>query len=333
MKMRLRIVVVAVAWVFATVMWGQGSKVSSSVELAHVADHLKPGQWVWAPKVAPDGPVLVYVDLSRQIATVYRNGIRIGVTTISSGRVNYKTPTGVFTILQKQVDHHSSSFHGAAMPYMQRLTWYGIALHAGGLPGYPESHGCIHLPYAFSKELYAITQSGTTVVVAGDAVSHVDTEDGSLLEPMDVEGAATTREFLGGDEFHWTPEKSPMGPMTIIISKKDQRIVVLRNGVEIGRSKAEIDAADQDTHVVSLKAGPGGKQQWIYVGLPGHTKDAGRVVDEAAINRVKMPREFYEELAPELKPGTTALITRSSVGTKPTSEPVSILDGVSPQQK
>jgi lipoprotein-anchoring transpeptidase ErfK/SrfK len=69
------------------------------------------------------------------------------------------------------------------MPYQQRLTWDGVALHAGGLPGYPESHGCVHLPYGFSQELFAITKLGVTVVVQGDAINHERTSDSSLLAP------------------------------------------------------------------------------------------------------------------------------------------------------
>jgi hypothetical protein len=146
----------------------QGRAASSAVELARQSASLKPGEWVWAPRIAPKGPVLVYVDLSKQLATVYRNGVRIGVTTVSSGKPGYQTPTGVFTILQKDARHRSSKYNSAPMPYQQRLTWDGVALHAGGLPGYPESHGCVHLPMAFARQLFSATRLGTTVVVAGD---------------------------------------------------------------------------------------------------------------------------------------------------------------------
>ena len=124
----------------------QGAKASSAAEFARQADQLKPGQWVWAPNVAQAGPVLIYVDLSRQLASVYRNGVRIGVSTVSTGKPGHETPTGVFTILQKDATHRSSIYNNAPMPFQERLTWDGIALHAGGLPGFPESHGCVHMP-------------------------------------------------------------------------------------------------------------------------------------------------------------------------------------------
>ena len=87
----------------------QGATASSPVEFAQMAEALKPGEWVWAGDVAPEGPVLVYVDLSRQTATVYRNGVRVAVTTVSTGKPGHETPTGVFTILQKDAKHRSST--------------------------------------------------------------------------------------------------------------------------------------------------------------------------------------------------------------------------------
>jgi hypothetical protein len=123
--------------------------------------------------------VLVYVDLGRQRATVYRNGVRIGVSTISSGKDGHETPTGVFTILEKDKEHHSRTYNDAPMPYQQRLTWMGVAMHAGNLPGYPASHGCVRLPMEFAKKLFTITPMGGTVVIAGgneDPVKRVPAE-------------------------------------------------------------------------------------------------------------------------------------------------------------
>ena len=112
---------------------------------------LKPGQFLWHPERASAGPVVVLVSLLEQRAYVYRNGIRIGVARVSTGKPGHLTPTGVFTILQKQEYHRSTLYNSAPMPYMERLTWDGVALHAGGLPGYPSSHGCVHLPRKFSN--------------------------------------------------------------------------------------------------------------------------------------------------------------------------------------
>ena len=305
----------------------QGAKASSPPELARKIDALKPGEWVWAHDIAPSGPIVVYVDLSRQIAVVYRNGIRIGATTVSSGKKGYATPTGVFTILQKDAKHRSNKYNNAPMPYQQRLTWDGVALHAGGLPGYPESHGCIHLPYRFSQELFKITSLGMTVVVEGSAQDHVRTSDNSLLAPFDAKGKPIQRASLTKDEpFRWQPQLAATGPLSIIVSKLDQKVVVLRNGVEIGRSAAEIDDPDPESHVISLTT-KNGKPEWVYIGLPGHDEDAGKVVDEAIANRVRLPSEFYAKVKAALKPGTTILVTNSRVDDGPL-EHLTIMDAV-----
>src|SRR5258708_38592474 len=107
---------------------------------------LKPGEYDWHPELSPTGPVVVLVSLPDQVLYVYRNGVRIANSTVSSGKPGKTTPTGVFTVLQKKVRHTSSIYEGAQMPHMQRLTWSGIALHAGHLPGYPASAGCVRMP-------------------------------------------------------------------------------------------------------------------------------------------------------------------------------------------
>lgn len=117
------------------------------------------------------GPLVINVSLSRQRLTVYDSSGAIAESPVSSGRVGYSTPTGVFTVLEKQRMHHSNLYSGAPMPNMQRITWSGVALHAGVLPGYPASHGCIRLPHGFSKKLYGMTRNGTRVIVTRDPVA------------------------------------------------------------------------------------------------------------------------------------------------------------------
>jgi lipoprotein-anchoring transpeptidase ErfK/SrfK len=96
---------------------------------------------------------------------VFRGGEAIGISTISSGEEGRETPYGRFTILEKQRHHKSNRYDDAPMPYMMRLTWGGIALHAGNLPGYPASHGCIRLPAGFASKLFATADVGTEVFV------------------------------------------------------------------------------------------------------------------------------------------------------------------------
>jgi lipoprotein-anchoring transpeptidase ErfK/SrfK len=126
---------------------------------------LSPGQYVWASNAASTGPVFLVIDLSAQSALLYRNGVPIAASTVSTGSRGRKTPTGMFTILQKEVVHRSRTYDNASMPYMQRLTWKGVAMHAGHVTGYPASHGCIRLPRGFAKRLYGVTKLGTPVMI------------------------------------------------------------------------------------------------------------------------------------------------------------------------
>ena len=308
------------AGVLATLLAGpvlaQGEKVSSAVELARQADRLKPGQWVWAPQISPQGPLLVFVDLSRQLATIYRNGVRIGVSTVSTGKPGHETPTGVFTILQKDAKHRSSTYNNAPMPFQQRLTWDGVALHAGGLPGYPESHGCVHLPYAFAKALFETTGHATTVIIAGNAAHPVNTGSGDVLAPSDVDVSATG---------FWNPERSESGPVTLVMSRSDQALIVLRNGIEIGRSQVSLDQASDATHVLTLTAGDDGEPVWVFAGVSGHEDEAGRVVDEATRNLVRIPRAFHEQVASILRPGTTLLVTQAPLRSGHTGASLTVL--------
>jgi len=148
----------------------------AEADLLRAPDALKPGEFAW--QAGWDGetssPVIVMVNLELQRAYVFRDGQRIGTATISSGKPGHATPTGVFAILQKQKMHHSNKYEdprtgrAAAMPWMQRLSWEGVALHAGHVRAQPASHGCVRLPPEFAQQLYGITQKGDTVVIAQD---------------------------------------------------------------------------------------------------------------------------------------------------------------------
>ena len=118
-----------------------------------------------APVIELPATVVVLVSIPRQELHVYRGGVRIARSSISSGKPGHDTPEGVFPILQKKRMHHSNLYDDAPMPFMQRLTWGGVALHSGRNPGYPASHGCIRLPKQFAAKLFAVTDVGTPVVV------------------------------------------------------------------------------------------------------------------------------------------------------------------------
>ena len=149
--------------------------------IEQTAGTLPANGYVWNDGAAEDAavPVTVIVSIPDQRAYVYRGMTLVAATTVSTGKAGKATPLGSYQILQKKVDHKSSLYNAAAMPYMQRLTWDGIALHAGQNPGFPNSHGCIRLPTEFAKKLFEVTKLGTTVTVTNEATYYVPAADGA----------------------------------------------------------------------------------------------------------------------------------------------------------
>jgi hypothetical protein len=122
------------------------------------------------PPKQPSGPLLLAVSIGSQKVTVYDNGAPVATSSVSTGVPGHPTPTGIFSVIQKQRWHHSNLYSNAPMPYMQRITWSGVALHAGVVPGHPASHGCIRLPAGFAVRLWGMTKIGARVIVTrGDA--------------------------------------------------------------------------------------------------------------------------------------------------------------------
>lgn len=143
------------------------------------------------PKAAPVQPqvpppvvdvlqsgVLIVISKASQKMYVFKDGDPWGSSPVSTGKRGHSTPAGVFPILQKKKFHRSNLYSNAPMPFMQRLTWGGIAIHAGRLPGYPASHGCIRLPYGFAQTLFGLTRSDSTTVVVTNAP--VDSDDHAI---------------------------------------------------------------------------------------------------------------------------------------------------------
>jgi lipoprotein-anchoring transpeptidase ErfK/SrfK len=113
----------------------------------------------------PQGPLIISISIDKQKMRIYDANGFFAETPISTGMAGHATPMGVFSVIQKQKLHHSNIYSGAPMPYMQRITWSGIAIHAGVLPGYPASHGCIRMPMAFAMKMWNWTRMGARVVV------------------------------------------------------------------------------------------------------------------------------------------------------------------------
>ncbi|MCD9029665.1 L,D-transpeptidase [Luteimonas sp. BDR2-5] len=284
---------------------------------------LKPGEYLWHPEIAPDGPVVLVVSLDEQRAYVYRNGIAIGVSTISSGKTGHETPTGVFTILQKNRVHHSNLYNNASMPFMQRLTWDGIALHGGTLPGHPASHGCVRLPQQFAELLFGVTRNGDTVVVADAKASAAGLVHPAVLAPIASGGQpAAADAAAAGNGVVWTPEASPEGPVSVLVSLADQRVFVLRNGVAIGEAPLQVEPGFAVHGSVLMVAGDANPAQpdaagtaqpsrhWAAYPVLGVDADSLAALQLRLMQRpLQVDPAFAAAVQGILAPGSTLLLT------------------------
>ena len=131
-------------------------------------------------------PIMAIVSLRSQRITVYDSNGGILQAPVSSGQKGRETPAGVFSVLQKDADHRSKKYNNAPMKFQERLTWDGVALHAGGLPGYPSSHGCVHLPSKFAEELFVASPMGMTVVVVNEHSAPGEVVHPPAFSPVDA---------------------------------------------------------------------------------------------------------------------------------------------------
>lgn len=272
--------------------------------------NMKPGDFTWHPERSPSGPVSVIVSLTDQLVHVYRGGIRIGVSTCSTGRKGHRTPTGVFTILQKDKHHRSSTYNNAPMPNMNRLTWSGIALHAGNLPGYPASHGCIRLPVLFSRLLFTVTHLGTPVILAN---SH--SQPKQVVHPGMVLSDYAAHEFeeLTGKHFKTAAarrvpqHKEGHTSTAILVSSATREIMILENGRIIASGKVTIKNPQKPlgNHVFILEGPHGGRQGLVWHAVGHHPMIIGgfQKPEEHVIKRLGASNAIVNEIKKRMHPG------------------------------
>jgi lipoprotein-anchoring transpeptidase ErfK/SrfK len=287
---------------------------------------LKPGEYAWHPEFSPNGPIVLIVSLPEQLAYVYRNGVIIGASTVSTGKKGHETPTGVFTILQKHEDHYSNLYNDAPMPYMQRLTWSGVALHAGRLPGYPASHGCVRMPYEFAQLLYGETKTGLTVIVSNEETFPSTVAHPGLVAPVDTKGTLAGELPRTGD-IAWQPEAAPEGPVTILITNEDRRIRIFRAGVEIGHAPFTLVDPDRrfTLHVLTRlepsamdTVSPAtGKPIPRWLAVSGGLETTVTADDLLAV--IKVAPEFLRQAETVVGPGTTMVIAQPASTTSTTT--------------
>ncbi|MCB0136825.1 MAG: L,D-transpeptidase [Caldilineaceae bacterium] len=273
---------------------------------------LQPGEYTWHPERQPDGPVAVVVSIPEQRVHVYRNGVRIAASTCSTGKPGHSTPTGVFVVLQKDKHHHSSTYNNAPMPNMNRLTWSGIALHAGKLPGYPASHGCVRLPLEFSAKLFGVTHLGTPVIISG---AHSDPWE--LIHPGMVLGAYAENEFetvVSGLEDKKHPsdwqESETYPVVSVIASSTDRKIEMIENGeiVSSGKLRGEPDGGFGG-HVFVLKGAHAEARGMHWLAITHGDEPDNVTSDNDVLGRLRADAQFVQAMQEKLHPGMVLITT------------------------
>lgn len=274
------------------------------------AEQLKNGEFNWFPERSPAGPILIIVSIPDQLVHVYRNGVRIAASTCSTGKPGHRTPTGVFKILQKDKHHRSSTYSNAPMPNMNRLTWSGIALHAGNLPGYPASHGCVRLPMQFSELLFGITRTGMTVVIADDR-----SQPSSVTHPGLVLGEYARHEFAAVDvalkKSQYSEGRSERWPHTsVVVSGAESKMTVLADGEAVAEGKVTISGPmplQESVHTLVGADHDKGDLHWASTGYgKSNREDLAR-----ELRRIKAEPQVREAMRRRMHHGMTVVTTNA----------------------
>src|SRR5947209_4040751 len=176
--------------------------VHSSVTRRHAQRHGRAKTATAAKEEPPKpivGPLIISISINRQRLTVYDGDRPVASTVISTGVKGRETPFGVFSVLQKELLHHSNLYNNAPMPHMQRITWSGVALHAGMVTGRPASHGCIRLPAAFATRLYGMTKVGARVIISRNEVAPSEFSSPRLFTMQEIAPTPTAAALPAAD--------------------------------------------------------------------------------------------------------------------------------------
>ncbi len=196
----------------------------------------------------PTSPMMAIVSLGDQHVTIYDSSGVILQAPVSTGQPGHETPSGLFTVIQKEAEHYSNLYDDASMPFMQRITWSGIALHAGALPGHPASHGCIRMPHTFAEQLFPLTRLGMRVVISRSRIAPREIKHPVLFQPAALTEALSASLAAGGSSsLPTTPEFAAASSEQAL-----RRIAALKSAAEA--AKAAADAAVHASDEAALNA-------------------------------------------------------------------------------
>jgi len=283
------------------------------------------------PQETAKGPLQIIISIADQRVSLYDNGSLIARSSVSTGVRRHPTPLGVFSVIGKERYHRSNLYSGAPMPYMQRITQSGIALHAGVLPGYPASHGCIRLTNDFAIRLWHLTKRGARVIIARQDVVPVEITnphlfvskpktafDSSENLPLAVAsnsnrtGATTQAPLISNIGVQETAESQPAGsapsagapqkivPISVFVSRKLSRLFVRQGFTPLFDVPVKIQNPEEPlgTHVFTLMEpqDEGSAVRWSLVSIP----EQGMSAD--SIKQRKAPKQQNVETAPPATP-------------------------------
>ena len=265
------------------------------------------------PDPANGQPTTLVISLGQQKIDVYRGTEKIGTSSVSSGMRGYGTRTGVFTILEKRRRHYSNLYGGAPMPWMQRLTWSGTALHGGVVPGYPASHGCVRLPFSFAPKLFQATGVGEHVVVARGRPEPTPVEHEKLFQPLPPpappvlasEPVKQRESSLGGSSLNGSSVRERRGlaaaAHSLVILAKVETPVPIRSEAaseDYGHATAESAVTANKAHAIgALDQG----EQVHAIGSPDHGEQVHAIANPTPVTRKLTPEQGSEEQSSENK--------------------------------
>jgi L,D-transpeptidase catalytic domain len=288
------------------------------------------------PQDTPKGPLQIIISIADQQLSLYDNGALIARSSVSTGVRGHPTPLGVFSVISKERFHRSNIYSAAPMPYMQRITWSGIALHAGVVTGHPASHGCIRLTNDFAIRLWHLTKRGSRVIIARDDVRPVEIVNSHLFV-LDPKAASVSSEAstvtVVGDNNHGasaanrallssaeTPEATdsqiprsiPTGvapqkvvPISVFVSRKLGRLLVRKGFTSLFDVPVKIQNPEQPlgTHVFTAMdyQNGGASIRWTVVSLseefaPPKEREAGMEKAVATPRSVSLPDKANDAL-------------------------------------
>jgi lipoprotein-anchoring transpeptidase ErfK/SrfK len=301
------------------------------------------------PHAKPKGPLSIMISLDRQQLTLYAGSEPIAHSRVSTGQRGFSTPTGVFSIIQKDRYHRSNIYEDAPMYFMQRITWSGVALHQGVVPNYPASHGCIRLPEAFAKQLWGTTGIGVRVIITHDEVAPREISHAKLFAPKPRdEVVASSVSSLEAAQQAWkiaqlggsvpiagateemitpTPEIVPQpaprplksGPISVFISRKEGKLFVRKGFEPLFDTPVEIARADLPlgTHVFTAigRKDDTASLRWTAVSMASSSRAAASHPSAAAaLDRITIPQEAIDRISALTAPGTSVIISDHGLG-------------------